>query len=305
MSYAQAEWVYPLEVSVFGRSGWTMPPNSQGFITLAAAWLLERYLPDDVSFDASYLHAIVEAYRAIAWERDSLLADPDNLHFPVSDLVAPSRLESRLDAFDPDRAGDWLPPQPQPGGTAFMCTADRFGTGVALIQSNFTGIGSGLSAGSTGVFLHNRGAGFSLLEGHPNEMAPGKRPLHTLAPTLWTQDGRLDLLLGTRGSHQQPQFLLHALAHIYALGAAPAAAQALPRWSMDEFGPGSPSTFNVESRMPAEIVSGLTDRGHQVSVASESWLPGWGPISMITIDEAGVRTAAADPRISTALAAVR
>ena len=96
-----------------------------------------------------------------------------------------------------------------------MAVRDSSGMGISLIQSNFWGIGSGISAGATGVFLHNRGAGFNLIPGHPNEYATGKRPLHTLSPTLWTDGTSLDLLLGTRGGDQQPQFLAQFAASFY------------------------------------------------------------------------------------------
>ncbi len=185
-----------------------------------------------------------------------------------------------------------------------MCAVDRNGMGISLIQSNFHGIGSGLGAGDSGVFLHNRGAGFNVRDGHPNEMKPGKRPLHTLAPTLWTQGAALDLLLGTRGGHQQPQLLLQVAAHLFLAGADPGSAQASPRWTTGVFGPGTGSVLEVERRMPGEVVTGLAGRGHDVSVADD-WVGGWGPISLVQFAGDGLRTAAADPRVSTASAAAR
>ncbi len=101
-----------------------------------------------------------------------------------------------VDAIDSDAAGVWPPPAPAAGGTTYLCCRDGAGMGVSLIQSNFHGIGSGLSAGDTGVFLHDRGAGFCLVPGHANELVPGNRPAHTLSPTLWTVGGGLRILLG-------------------------------------------------------------------------------------------------------------
>ncbi len=301
----QAEWVAPVAASVFGRTGWTVPPNSQGYLVLAGAMLAELMEPPQDPADPAYHHALIEAYRAVAWERDDLVSDPRFAPLPADELVSQRRLHPRTSRLAAESTARWPAPSDGGGGTAYMCTADRNGLGVSLIQSNFTGIGSGLSAGSTGVFLHNRGAGFSLNAGHPNELAPGKRPLHTLSPTLWTRSGRLEYLLGTRGGHQQPQLLIQMAAHLMHAQTPPAHAQALPRWTMNEFGPGSGSAVLVEPRMPGRVVAGLEARGHGVDVVDGRWQAGWGPISLIHIDGDGVRTGAADPRVSTATAAVR
>ncbi len=299
----QADWIEPLGLPLFGRVAWTIPPNSQGYLTLATLGIFER-LEAPREMTSEYVHLLIEAYRSVAWERDLLLGDPDFMKMKPADLVAPDRLASAAAGVDLLQAGSWPGPDHIDGGTAYMCTADRHGTAVSLIQSNFHGIGSGISAGDTGVWLHNRGAGFSLVAGHPNELAPGKRPLHTLAPTLWTSDGRWELILGTRGGHQQPQLLAQWAAHHFYLGSSIAAAQAAPRWTMTEFGAGTRSRVNVENRVPDRIVAELRHRGHVVTVTERSWEPGWGPISSIRND-GGTKHGAADPRISTAAAAGR
>ncbi len=297
----QADWVEPLGADVWGLQAWTIPPNSQGWLTLAAAWLLARLDPPADPADPAWVHAQVEAYRAVAWERDDLVADPDRLATPPADLVDPDRLEARLADISPDRPASWPATAPAPGGTAYLCVVDADGMAVSLIQSNFHGIGSRRGAGESGVLLHNRGAGFTLDPGHPNELAPGRRPLHTLSPTLWTRAGALDLVLGTRGGDQQPQYLLQAAAARYGLGDAPGAAQQRPRWSM-LLAPGAPSRLQVEKRMAAAVVAGLRARGHPVEVAGP-WMGGWGPVSAIAVDGDGTKTGAADPRVSTAAAA--
>jgi gamma-glutamyltranspeptidase/glutathione hydrolase len=174
--------------------------------------------------------------------------------------------------------------------------------GISLIQSNFEGIGSGIAAGDQGFFLHNRGAGFNVTEGHPNELGPGKRPLHTLSPSLWTRDGQLELILGTRGGHQQPQLLAQVAAHLFRAGDGPGTAQNRPRWTTEELS-GSPR-LKVESTMPAPVVQDLRDRGHEVEIAG-NLEGGWGPVSVITVDETGLRTGAPDPRVNTTAVAVR
>jgi gamma-glutamyltranspeptidase/glutathione hydrolase len=294
-----ADWVTPIGLDAFGQTIWTTPPNSQGYLTPAAAWLLERFAVSDDPGDPAFHHAVIEAYRAVAWERDELVGDPARLPIPVERLLDPDRLAPRLAEMDRDAAAPWPAPAGSPGGTAFLCVVDRAGMGVSLIQSNYTGIGSGISAGDTGVWLHNRGAGFSLEPGHHNEAAPGRRPLHTLAPTLWTRHGSLSMLLGTRGGHQQPQYLLQAAALFHIAGLEPAELQAAPRWHMDV---PSGSVLFAEARMAEDVVVGLRSRGHVLG-AGPAWSTGWGPLSLISIPSDGPRRAAADPRVSTAHAA--
>jgi gamma-glutamyltranspeptidase/glutathione hydrolase len=300
LSANRPDWVEPLGLEVFGLQGWTVPPNTQGYLTLAAPWLAEALdIPTDPA-DPRFHHGVIEAYRAVAWERDGLVADPDHAPWPPERLLDTDRLDDRLAEIDPERAADWPEPSPIPGGTAYFCAIDASGMAVSCIQSNYAGIGSRVSAGDTGVFLHNRGAGFNLVPGHPNEAAPRKRPLHTLAPTLWTRGTDAAMILGTRGGHQQPQYLAQMAALVLHAGLDPAAAQAAPRWNIDEPGTG-PSLLVVEPGMPEEVVTGLTARGHAIT-PGPARTPGWGPVSLITIDEGGRRAAAADPRVTTATA---
>lgn len=294
------DWVEPAGARVFGHDGWTVPPNSQGYLTLAAATLLEHLDPPADPADPAFHHAVIEAYRAVAWERDDLVADARFAPMSAEELLAPERILSRLDAITPHAVAPWPAPAEAPGGTAYFCAVDASGMAVSCIQSNYAGIGSGLSAGRTGVFLHNRGGGFTLRPGHPNEAAAGKRPLHTLSPTLWTRDGRVTLVLGTRGGHQQPQYLLQMLAHLFVAGASPEAAQSRPRWHDDRDG-GQVSRISVEVGMPVEVVDGLTTRGHTV-LPGPALPQGWGPVSVIAIGGDGTRRGAADPRVSSATA---
>lgn len=302
MAQSQAEWVEPLAIDLFGRNAWTVPPNSQGYLTLAAlAIFLEMDPPTDPS-DPVYTHLLIEAYRAVIGERDAVATDPATSLLASDQILDPQRLAALAGDIDPSTTAPRTAGLQGAGGTAYLCTADADGMGVSLIQSNFHGIGSGLSAGDTGVWLHNRGGGFSITPGHPNELGPGRRPLHTLAPTIWTVDGRLDMILGTRGGHQQPQLLAQIAAHRYYAGLELADAQAMPRWTISDIHAADSSVL-VEDRLSDDVVTGLSDRGHGVSVEG-SWIGGWGPISVIEFLENGVREGVADPRVDTALALV-
>ena len=299
----QAEWVRPISIDVFGRTGWTIPPNSQAYLTLATLWMFEQLAPAQQPGSIEYQHALIEAYRAVAWERDDFVCEPSFAPEPADSLVATRRLTDRMRSIDLRKTARWPSPRPAPGGTAFLCTKDAAGIGVALIQSNFHGIGSGISAGDTGVFLQDRGAGFNLIEGHPNEMQPGKRPLHTLSPTLWTtDDGRLAAVIGTRGGQYQPQILAQVIADLFFAGMPPLDAQAAPRWLVDGWNGGERHVVRLEGEFPPGVAPGLADRGHDV-VVEPAHQTGWGPVSIVTA-EGGEVVGSADPRVSTASVAV-
>jgi gamma-glutamyltranspeptidase/glutathione hydrolase len=133
MATAEPDWVEPIGVDVFGLTAWTVPPNTQGYITLAACWLLEQLGPPRDPADPAYVHAAIEAYRAVAWERDELVADPATAPLAAEALVDPSRLAAHLDRLDPNATVAWPNPKAAPGGTAYMCVRDRAGVGVSLI----------------------------------------------------------------------------------------------------------------------------------------------------------------------------
>ncbi|MDJ0665276.1 MAG: gamma-glutamyltransferase [Acidimicrobiia bacterium] len=289
----QAEWVNPISLEVMGWTGWTIPPNSQGYLMLAAAWLFERLNPPRDPQHPDYVHAAVEAYRAVAWERDDMVADPT--HSPRVDLLDTARLEARLAQVSPTRRTDWPVSRPAPGGTAYLAVRDSDGMGVSLIQSNFHGIGSRIGAGNAGFLLHDRGSGFTLQPGHPNELAPGKRPLHTLAPTLWTEGDQLRMLLGTRGGDFQPQTLLQMLSHTRWAGLNGRQAHLQPRWATLEWRENDHSVA-VEPHLDAGTVDQLRSRGHEVRSTGQ-WMAGWGPVSIITIDGENA-VGAADPRVA-------
>jgi gamma-glutamyltranspeptidase/glutathione hydrolase len=298
----RADWIDPIGLDLFGQRAWTIPPNSQGYLTLATGWLFSALNPPRDPSDPRFHHAAIEAYRAMAWERDDIVADAAYAPVAAAELLTGDRLKPRLDAIDRDHATQWPSAAAGLRGTAYFCVMDDAGRGVSLIQSNYAGIGSGISAGNTGVWLHNRGACFSIVENHPNEAGRGKRPLHTLAPTLWTRDGRLSLLLGTQGGDQQPQYLSQMAALMLHAGLSPMDAQRFPRWHIETPSRLTHSSVHVEEGMSPDIVAGLVERGHEVRLVPDRQ-PYWGPLSVIVVEDDGTRQAVADPRVSTATAA--
>lgn len=298
----RAQWVDPLGLDVLGSTAWTVPPNSQGYVTLATLWIFEQLDAPSDPAEPAYHHALIEAYRAAVHDRDAVLADPDFGSWAGPELLEPSRLASRAAACDSNAISRWPAPSDRSGGTTFVAVVDRDGIAISLIQSNYHGIGSGIGAGTAGFFLHNRGVGFNLEPGHPNMLLAGKRPRHTLSPTLWTRDDELDLILGTRGGNQQPQLLAQVATHLRYANLTPPAAQHMARWAIrsDQ----AQGTITVEDGFPAKAFSGLRQLGYEIESAAV-YEESFGPVSLISVDPSGLRTAASDPRVATSSAAVR
>jgi gamma-glutamyltranspeptidase/glutathione hydrolase len=295
----QADWVDAISLDVMGWTGWTIPPNSQGYLTLAAAWIFEHLDPPRDPDDPLLTHAAIEAYRSVAWERDQVVSDSATAPHPSTWLLDQTRLEAKLDHLSLKGRAEWPAPEAAPGGTAYLCVQDDQGMGVSLIQSNFHGFGSGIGVGDAGFLLHDRGSGFSLVPGHPNEIGPGKRPLHTLAPSLWTEADSLAMLLGTRGGDFQPQTLLQMLAHIRWSGDDVATAQSRPRWTTREWRKTYTGIAHEPHLRPA-VAEDLARLGHQ-PYAESDWMSGWGPVAVLT-NQGGNLIGAADPRVASTAA---
>ena len=220
-----ARWVDPVRAEAFGHVLWTVPPTSQGYLTLAGAWIADGLDLGDTA-SGRWAHLLVEAASQAGHDRARELYEGAD----GQALVDPARLGPRRAAIDPDRAGNVAAPATA-GDTTYLCAVDGDGMGVSLINSNASGFGAHLVAGTTGIFLHDRGIGFNLVPGHRAEYAPGRRPPHTLSPALVTStDGSLRGVLGTMGGDSQPQILLQLLARTLGLGPSPGAAIGAPRW---------------------------------------------------------------------------
>lgn len=294
-----ADWVDAIGTDVWGHRLWTVPPNSQGYLTLASAWIAAGLpLPDDPD-DGLWAHLTVEAARQAGWDRvDVLYEGADGVA-----LVHPERLAPRRAAIRTDRAAT-LGGTYRDGGTIYLCAVDSDRMGVSLIQSNAAGFGSGLAEPSTGIFLQNRGIGFSLVPGHPAEYGPRKRPPHTLSPALVTDTaGNLTMVIGTMGGDTQPQILLQLLTRLLHHGASCGDAIAAPRWALTDAGAGGGfATWDargdvsvvLEPNAPVMWLDGLAGRGHRVTVT-----PGnYGHAHVIAVRSDHLE-GAADPRALT------
>ena len=262
-----ADWVDAISIEAFGARLWTAPPNSQGYLTLAGAFIASGLdLPGDPDSDA-FAHLLIESARQAAFDRLDVLAEG----IEGSTLLDESELLRRRAAIDPLRAAT-LGDRYSEGGTIALLAVDRDQLGISFIQSNASGFGSRIVVPGVRIFLHNRGIGFSLQKGHPAEYAPHKRPAHTLSPTAVTNfDGSLRGVLGTMGGDSQPQVLLQLLARWLHCHQAPGDALAAGRFVlMDPDGGGTFDTWRrhgrvevaLEGQTPAEWDLALQARGH-------------------------------------------
>jgi gamma-glutamyltranspeptidase/glutathione hydrolase len=301
LARSQAEWVEPISCRVAGLEAWTIPPNSIGYLGPATVAVFEMLEPPADPGHPDWWHLLIESYRSLAWERDDVVADPAHAPLPADLLLDHDRLSRAAATVRRDRTGTW-PAIGGPSGTAYMCVVDDQGMAVSMIQSNYNGPGSAFGAARSGFLLHNRGAGFTLTPGHPNELAPGKRPLHTLSPTLWTDGDEPRWVIGTRGGGLQPQMVAQIAARVVLAGQDTQTAQGAPRWAIADFGPFSGPGVQVEPGVPAAILRELRRRGHQIEelVSPQS---AWGPVSVIAID-GDRRDTHRDPRVDTTEAVV-
>lgn len=294
LSSPGADWVTPLSLDVFGTTLWTVPPNSQGYLLLAAASIAESLgVPADPASDA-WVHLLAEAAKLAGCDRPEVL----HQHADGTSLIAAAA--TRGAHFDPSRSCEWPVPTGH-GDTTYLCTADADGNGVSLIQSNASGFGSWLVEPNTGINLHNRGLGFSLDPGHPAELAPGARPPHTLAPALATTGGALTAVFGTMGGDAQPQILLQLAARLFVHHQTPFEAVHAPRWAwagpvtgFDTWTSAQGPSLTMEAGA-AGWPDGLRARGHRVSIRPD--LDGsFGHAHVIVRDAQNGWSGAADPR---------
>ncbi|MCY3678474.1 MAG: gamma-glutamyltransferase [Gemmatimonadetes bacterium] len=297
-------WVEPLGGDFEGHTMLVLPPNTQGIAQLQLFGMARSFDIAEMGHNsAEYLHALIEMKKLAFADRDQWAADPEFTDIPLDDLLDGTYLRARAGMVDPDRAAEERTPGVVPtvlaagrsrddsGDTVYLTAVDPWGNAVSWIQSLFAGFGSGLLEPETGVVLHNRGALFNLEAGHPNVIAPGKRPYHTLTPMLAVHgDGSFAFTLGTPGGDSQPQSLLQIVNNLVHFGMTPQAAIEAPRFR--SYG-GLRVAF--EDRVPAPVLGRLGELGHVVEVV-HGWTATFGGAQMIVRDRDGTLTAASDPR---------
>jgi gamma-glutamyltranspeptidase/glutathione hydrolase len=281
------EWVEPVSANYRGYDVWELPPNGQGIAALQILEILEGFDLKSMGFgSADHVHAFVEAKKLAFEDRARAYADPKFFQSPVKTLISPEYAAQRRALIDMTRAAKAVEPGVIPTGadTVYLTVADADGMMVSLIQSNYRGMGSGMtpfdpaaSPKDTGLgfMLQDRGEQFALVESHPNALAPGKRPFHTIIPAFITKDGRPWISFGVMGGAMQPQGHAQIVVNLIDFGMTLQQAGDAPRihhdGSTEPAGMVKPmadgGTLNLEPGFPAATIDELTRRGHTIKPA--------------------------------------
>jgi gamma-glutamyltranspeptidase/glutathione hydrolase len=299
----RSEWIDPVSTNYRGYDLWELPPQGQGIAALQILNILEAYDLSAMGFGSTeYVHAFVEAKKLAFEDRARFYADMQFVDVPVEGLISKDYAERRRALIDLERAAQSYPAgddQLEEGDTIYLTTADADGNMVSLIQSNYRGMGSGMTPGRLGFVLQDRGELFSLVEGHANVYAPGKRPFHTIIPAFVTKDGKPHMSFGVMGGAMQPQGHAQILINMIDFGMNLQEAGDAPR--IRHTGSSQPTgermsdggVVNLESGFPIETAYELRRMGHDVKIQRG----GYGGYQAILRDhEQGVYVGASESR---------
>jgi gamma-glutamyltranspeptidase/glutathione hydrolase len=282
-----AEFVTPITRKFAGRDVWECPPNGSGVIALMIMGIMDGFAAGD-PLDVLRLHRHIEAARLAYRDRDAFLADPAQADVPVAHLLSETYLSGLRNLIDDRRALRNLPAAGElHRDTVYISVVDEDGNACSFINSLFESFGSGIVAGETGIVLHNRGLGFRLQAGHPNCIAPNKRPMHTIIPGMATSGGRAEVVFGVMGGHYQPMGQSYVLANMLQYGMDPQTAIDMPRFF--PFG----GKVEVERGIPEPLCAGLRALGHEVAGLEK---PHGGGQAIVIDYERGVLIGGSDPR---------
>ncbi len=260
----QCEWIDPVSVSYRGYDIWEMPPNGQGIAASIALNIMEGF-PAIAHDDAMTVHRQIESMKLAFADAFAYIADPNHMRVDVGALLSKDYAAARR-ALIGEYAFCPPPGEPMRGGTVYLCAADGEGNMISLIQSVSASFGSGVVVPGTGVLMQNRGAGFSMEEGHPNCAGPRKRSFHTIIPGFITKDGAPVGPFGVMGGHMQPQGHMQAAMNMIDFHMNPQAALDAPRW-LWRLG----KAIRMEPSWPRAVVDSLRARGHEVEVTTEGY----------------------------------
>jgi gamma-glutamyltranspeptidase/glutathione hydrolase len=283
------EVVTPIRTQYRAHEIWQCPPNGPGITALMMLNVLEGY---DLSvfspLSVERLHLEAEAARHAYLARERHVGDPRFVEVDIAKLLSPTFSDQIRQQIALDRVSD-LPPAAAPmhPSTVYLCVVDRDRNACSLVNSVAYAFGSAIASAKTGVLLQNRGAGFRIESGHPNCIAPGKRPLHTLLAGLGTRRGRAVMPFGVMGGQFQPTGQVHVLTNVLDYGMDVQQALDLPRgFHLD-------GIYQLETGISDEVMSGLRQLGHTVARPNEPH--GGGQAIWIDWDR-GVLVGGSDPR---------
>jgi gamma-glutamyltranspeptidase/glutathione hydrolase len=280
-----SEWVEPVSTNYRGYDVWELPPNGQGIATLQMLNILERYDLKKMGFGSvKYMHLFIEAKKLAFEDRARFYADPAFAKAPVRQLISKEYADARRKLIRLNKAAPtYEPGNPTlSGDTIYVTVADRQGNMVSLIQSNYRGMGSGMTPDGLGFCLQDRGEGFNVVdEKHPNAYAPHKRPFHTIIPAFVTRDGKPWMSFGVMGGDMQPQGHVQVLVNQIDFGMNLQEAGDAPR--IYHTGSSEPSgtrmtdggTSNLEDGFSEETLAGLRKLGHKLGKTSTGAFGGY------------------------------
>jgi gamma-glutamyltranspeptidase/glutathione hydrolase len=260
----QSQWVEPIRTTYRGYEVAEIPPNGQGIAALIGLNIVEGFdLGANARESIESYHLQIEALKLSLTDTMAYVGDMDHVDVPVTGLLDKEYASQRQSLIG-ERALDPVAGKPKTGGTIYLCAADRDGMMVSYIQSNYQGFGSGVVVPGTGISLHNRGYGFTLEDGHPNQVAPGRRPFHTIIPGFLLKDGQAVGPFGVMGGFMQAQGHMQMVINTVDYGMNPQASLDAPRWRWD-----GGKRVTIEPETDRAIVDGLAARGHEVTVATD------------------------------------
>jgi gamma-glutamyltranspeptidase / glutathione hydrolase len=269
------------------------PPNGSGLHVLQILGILGGFgTPEQGPISAERYHRHIEAARLVYRDRDAFLADPSQVDVPVAKLTDATYLDALRGLIRDDRAMREMPPAGQADwarhkDTVYLCVVDQDGNACSFINSLFESFGSGILAERSGVMLQNRGFGFRLQDGHPNCIAPDKRPMHTIIPGMVMKDGQAIMPYGVMGGHFQPMGQSWFLANHFEYGLDVQEAIDAPRL-FPRLG-----KLQVERGIPLSAVDRLNRLGHQCELIEK---PHGGGQAILIDRERGCLVGGSDPR---------
>jgi gamma-glutamyltranspeptidase/glutathione hydrolase len=271
-----SEWIDPVSTNYRGYDVWELPPNGQGIAALQILNIMENFDVRAMGFGSTaYMHHFTEAKKLVFEDRAKYYADMAFSEVPVKTLISKSYGKQHAQNINPDRAQRRIAePKLKDGDTIYLTVSDKDGNMVSLIQSNYRGMGSGMTPTDLGFILQDRGELFALDKDHRNAYAPGKRPFHTIIPAFITKDGLPYISFGLMGGGMQPQGHAQIVINLIDFDMNLQEAGDAPR--MLHTGSSQPTgeqmtdggTLFLESGFDTKVLRDLSKKGHQVDFRS-------------------------------------
>jgi gamma-glutamyltranspeptidase/glutathione hydrolase len=284
----RAEWVEPISAAYRGHTVFECPPNGQGLAALMMLRTLEGFDLSARCSEADRIHLIAEATKAAYRARDAFFGDPRQVHVPVERFLSDAYAEEvrrRIDMHRASASVDW--DEQEHKDTIYLCIVDRERNAISFINSLFHEFGCGVYVPESGIMLHSRGSMFRTIPGHPNAIAPGKRPLHTIIPGMLAKDGRAVMPFGVMGGNYQATGHASIISRLLDEGLDPQQAAEAPRSFAFE------GKLQLEQTISAETEADLVRRGHVI----ERMVKPLGGCQAILIDhQRGVLIGGSEPR---------